>query len=624
MSIHLKLLSIIISIHFLSFCFARHGEFITKYDRPYSVINIKVPRAVWHQALNPTPVLKSPVTVTIPIHVAAEDENEVEEVVNDGTEVNVSVDSTLISDESISSVPAMSDEPISSVPAVSDEPISSVPAVAPAPVVTATQPPVLQDGLPDGPVQQVTGQVTRFPCTCNNGQCGCCTGAFLDRFRMKSCGNISFVPEDFVFDVRLTVNNNTVVRRRVSASNPPPICFNPRRAPFVRICAEISNIRIRNGNAFACLDINADIGTFPIYSASFRCFGLGSAGLQTGLKPKPVSSGPKPVNLFGNGGTTNDGTILDAAGQILSGGNGNGIFGAPDGGLFGGGGGPLDAIGDAVGNLLELRRIGRLMGRLSYLHYKHWHSFVALGFKMEMYTKLFFIVTVFLSSVCGNVVSFKDFNSTVDRLRNIEVPDSSLLLFERLNLRHISNISHYARQSQGGEQDSSRRCTCSLGVCKCCTGFLMDLFNQKACMKVTYHPGDFAFDVAMSFNDRVLYENSVSGKNPRPICISPPRLTNLKVCAQFYNIFFPGRNFHFCLAMNGKWRSLQLFNFAFDCLRMGANGIAMMRPEENGGISIPNPQGGVDAVVDAGEDDIEEYDETNIVRSLLEIFDEDK
>lgn len=54
---------------------------------------------------------------------------------------------------------------------------------------------------------------------------------------------------------------------------------------------------------------------------------------------------------------------------------------------------------------------------------------------------------------------------------------------------------------------------------------------------------------------------------------------------------------------------------------MGANGIAMMRPEEGGGITIPNPQGGVDAVIDAGEDDIEDYDE-NLVRSLFGIFDD--
>ena len=54
---------------------------------------------------------------------------------------------------------------------------------------------------------------------------------------------------------------------------------------------------------------------------------------------------------------------------------------------------------------------------------------------------------------------------------------------------------------------------------------------------------------------------------------------------------------------------------------MGVNGITMLSPDENGGISIPNPLGGQDAVVDAGEDDIEDYDE-NVVKSLLDIFDD--
>lgn len=93
-----------------------------------------------------------------------------------------------------------------------------VPAVStPAPV---TQAPLLQDEVADEqPAGGVPGQVVRFPCQCRNRQCGCCTGALLDRIRMKTCGNITFVPEDFIFDVRMTVNDNTVVRRRVSGEN---------------------------------------------------------------------------------------------------------------------------------------------------------------------------------------------------------------------------------------------------------------------------------------------------------------------------------------------------------------------------------------------------------------------
>ncbi|CAD0194681.1 unnamed protein product [Chrysodeixis includens] len=306
-------------------------------DKAYKVINFKVPLSVWRQALQPTPVLKSPITITVPINVQGDDyDNEIED------------------EEENEEIPEIPEETVEAVsePAALQEPVAVAPvASTPTPVITQT--PVLQDEVASQPAQPaVPGQVIRFPCACRAGQCGCCTGALMDRFRMKTCGNITFVPEDFVFDVRMTINNNTVVRRRVSASDPPPICFNPRRVPFVRVCLEISNIRIRNRNAHACLDISADIGGFPVYSASFRCFSLGTKGLQTGLKPKPVSSGPAPVNLFGNTDRDDDddgggGFLENAAGSVF---DGEGLFGG--GGSDDDDGGPLDAIGDAFGDFL--------------------------------------------------------------------------------------------------------------------------------------------------------------------------------------------------------------------------------------------------------------------------------
>ncbi|KAF9423294.1 hypothetical protein HW555_001363 [Spodoptera exigua] len=304
-------------------------------DKAYKVIKFKVPHTIWKQALQPTPVLKSSVTITVPINV--QDTEYDEESEDNDNEIEEEIEND--------------------VPAVVDTVVQADNATQvlqdPVPVATTAAPvaenPVVQDEVvTQAPAQGVPGQVSRFPCTCRNRQCGCCTGAIMDRFRMKACGNITFVPEDFVFDVRMTINNNTVVRRRVSASDPPPICFNPRRAPFVRVCIEISNIQIRNRNAHACLDINADIGGFPVYSASFRCFRMGASGIQTGLKPRPVSSGPKPVSLFGNSNNDDDG------GSFLENAAGN-VFGGD--GLFGGGGssdaGPFDGLGDAFGDLFD-------------------------------------------------------------------------------------------------------------------------------------------------------------------------------------------------------------------------------------------------------------------------------
>ncbi|KAL4716586.1 hypothetical protein ACJJTC_010250 [Scirpophaga incertulas] len=311
--------SLLFLISFISLTLTVSDEVFFDEDKPYDVVNIRVAAELWKQAMQKAPILKSPVTVVVPIHIPEDEGNETENEV-------VAEENTLTS-------------------VVTQAPPVQITTIPPAAAVTVSAAPINQS---------VNGSFFRYPCSCVGGQCGCCTGAILERYQTKVCGNISFVPEDFIFDVRLSINENTVVRRRVSASNPPPICFNPRRAPFVEVCAEISNIRIRNRNAFACLDINADIGGFPIYSASFRCFGLGASGLQTGLKPKPASSGPAPISLFGNNNDDDEGGgfIDDAAGAV---------FGTSVGQLFGGDsedgddGGPFDAIGDAFGDLFEKR-----------------------------------------------------------------------------------------------------------------------------------------------------------------------------------------------------------------------------------------------------------------------------
>lgn len=89
-------------------------------------------------------------------------------------------------------------------------------------------------------------------------------------------------------------------------------------------------------------------------------------------------------------------------------------------------------------------------------------------------------------------------------------------------------------------------CECKNGICSCCLGGF--LFNNKGCMKIRYIPEDFAFELRMTFNDNVLYKNTMSGKNPRPICISPPRFDRwLELCAKFHDIYFVGRNMHLCL-----------------------------------------------------------------------------
>lgn len=103
-------------------------------------------------------------------------------------------------------------------------------------------------------------------------------------------------------------------------------------------------------------------------------------------------------------------------------------------------------------------------------------------------------------------------------------------------------------------------CTCQNGVCGCCTGFLLSAFRSKGCLNLTYIPEDFAFEVKMMMNDAVLYKSKMSGRNPRPICVHPPRFNIIEVCANFHDIYFVGRNMHVCLSMDASFQGYQLYD----------------------------------------------------------------
>nr|CAD7581287.1 unnamed protein product [Timema californicum] len=93
-------------------------------------------------------------------------------------------------------------------------------------------------------------------------------------------------------------------------------------------------------------------------------------------------------------------------------------------------------------------------------------------------------------------------------------------------------------------------------------------------MNITYDPDEFSFTMAMTFNGRVLYQNTMSGKNPRPVCVPLPRLQAAKFCVKFSNVYFIGRNLHMCVGLEARWQDNVLFDHSFDCLRVGADGMA--------------------------------------------------
>nr|CAD7460349.1 unnamed protein product [Timema tahoe] len=75
-------------------------------------------------------------------------------------------------------------------------------------------------------------------------------------------------------------------------------------------------------------------------------------------------------------------------------------------------------------------------------------------------------------------------------------------------------------------------------------------------------------------------------KNPPAACLPMPvPLIPADFCVRFFNIFTPGRNLHFCTDFEMRVLRAKVIVLHFDCLRMGADGLAMLKPEDNGGLS---------------------------------------
>lgn len=103
-------------------------------------------------------------------------------------------------------------------------------------------------------------------------------------------------------------------------------------------------------------------------------------------------------------------------------------------------------------------------------------------------------------------------------------------------------------------------------------------------------------------NDNVFYTRTVSWKNPRPICVPVPRFQFIKACVRFYNIYFQGRNIHTCVNMEGKFRDTTIFKVGLDCIRFGANGLALVKPEDGGGL------GQIEFLPGDDDEDEDDYD----------------
>ncbi|KAK3741634.1 hypothetical protein QZH41_008309 [Actinostola sp. cb2023] len=80
-------------------------------------------------------------------------------------------------------------------------------------------------------------------------------------------------------------------------------------------------------------------------------------------------------------------------------------------------------------------------------------------------------------------------------------------------------------------------------------GVRHDILFISVCVNITYLPQQYGVSLTLTWNDKVVFNKTISASNPPPICIGVPHVKLLEVCVRLYNISYNKQHFGGCVAL---------------------------------------------------------------------------
>ncbi|KAF4529307.1 hypothetical protein B566_EDAN011401 [Ephemera danica] len=398
----------------------------------------------------------------------------------------------------------------------------------------------------------------RGPCDCEDGVCSCCTGYIMDFFSQKGCVNLAYDPDDFAISVRVLMNDRTVYKNSVSGKNPQPVCVPMPRFTSLKMCVRFSNVFLVGRNVHACVDVDGMFRDSSLFRMSMDCMRLGANGVAL---LKPEDGGGLPPDE-GDYAVPDEGPDYDIEGE-----------------------GSVEDNANATAVKVSRKKL---------------KPTPATVFVNKPY--MLFLLVLSLAVHGGRAVpTFNDPETTEQPTTANDEVTTETAPPEEFRDSGNETLPWWRRRPYPLRQSLPRQCQCEDFQCGCCAGIEMMRLNisRRGCLNFRYDPDEFSIEMEMLMNDRTLFSRSISAKNPPPMCIPLPSpvsfIPRLDFCARLFNVFTPGRNLHMCLDWSTRVNQSPVLIMEFDCMRIGADGFAFLKPEAGGGL----PAGGGDLEVEA-------------------------
>ncbi|CAH1797251.1 unnamed protein product [Owenia fusiformis] len=127
-----------------------------------------------------------------------------------------------------------------------------------------------------------------------------------------------------------------------------------------------------------------------------------------------------------------------------------------------------------------------------------------------------------------------------------------------------NNIQHFDSADTNG-------CACVKYNCGCCAHLEFDKIhiNDTGCVNLTYLPDQYGISFTFSIDGRVLYNETISARNPPPVCIGVPYLEKYaSVCLDFYNLDISKTAFSGCIKVEARLDKIKIADKEFGCFKI--------------------------------------------------------
>ncbi|XP_032675870.1 uncharacterized protein LOC116846312 [Odontomachus brunneus] len=116
----------------------------------------------------------------------------------------------------------------------------------------------------------------------------------------------------------------------------------------------------------------------------------------------------------------------------------------------------------------------------------------------------------------------------------------------------------------------NNNCGCIQFDCGCCQYVKWNIvpLNGKLCANVSYWEHEYGISVTVTYNDFVIFNETVSARNPPPICFGEDivDLIEVGVCLHIYDIDIGYNMFHACFEVLGEFIHMKALSIKLGCV----------------------------------------------------------